>query len=316
MLRIQTKADLEVLVNHFGFQLVDEYHFEQYKFSLFFLATLPPDVVVPGPPGSPEAHKWLWQTDLVTLELTLNHVAEGAEPESLISGNVEPHRGFGHIAIHVGDVYSFCEQLEAAGIRFQKKPDEGRMKGLAFALLPSGYWVEIIGRPSTPFPSLKKPCCIPINFSQTMLRVKDPQQSLRFYQDVLGMTLLRSVHFSDFSLYFLATLSEEERASVPTDPEEAAAFIKGLHNPVLELTHNHGTESNPDFTYYSGNDTGLRGFGHIGFLVDNLVEACIKYEEAGIKFHKRPHEGMMKELAFIFDPDGYWIEIIQRNASM
>ena len=314
MLRIQTKQDVDVLTTHFGFQVVDEYHFPDWKFSLYFLATLPAGVTIPGPPGSPEAHAWLWQTDLVTLELTLNHVPEGEAPEVYINGNVEPHRGFGHIAIHVEDVYAFCDKLEAAGIKFQKKPDDGRMKGLAFALLPTGYWVEIIKR-GEPHPALE-PCTVPINFSQTMIRVKDPKASLNFYQNVFGMSLIRTIHFSDFSLYFLATLTPEQAAKVPSDPEEAAAFVKTLHSPVLELTHNHGTESNPDFTYYSGNDPGLRGFGHIGFLVDELVDACIKYEAAGVKFKKRPHEGMMKQLAFVYDPDGYWVEVIQRKANL
>ncbi len=51
--------------------------------------------------------------------------------------------------------------------------------------------------------------------AQTMFRVKDPQRSLSFYRDLLGMTLLRECHFGpesgDFSLYFLAHLSEEEK---------------------------------------------------------------------------------------------------------
>jgi hypothetical protein len=51
-----------------------------------------------------------------------------------------------------------------------------------------------------------------------------------------------------FSLYFLATLTDEQRASLP-DPssEEAMEVPRNMFQPVLELTHNHGTESNPDF---------------------------------------------------------------------
>lgn len=314
MLRIQTEADVSFLTKHFDFTIVDRYDFPEWKFSLLFLATLPPGEVVPGPPGSNEAHNWLWTTDLTTLELTLNEPSpEG--PEKYISGNVEPHRGFGHIAVNVDDVYATCSRLEEAGVGFQKKPDEGRMKGLAFALLPSGYWLEIIKRGEL-HPSVAKPCSIGSNFSQTMIRVKDPKVSLQFYQEVFGMTLLCTRHFSDFSLFFLASLSPEEAAAVPqfASDDEAMQFVKTLHNPVLELTHNHGTESNPDFHYISGNDTGLRGFGHTGFLVDDLNAACADYEAAGIQFKKRPTDGNMKNIAFVYDPDGYWVEVIQRAA--
>lgn len=54
------------------------------------------------------------------------------------NGNVEPHRGFGHIAVMTRDVYGECAALEADGVRFQKRPDEGKMKGIAFALDPDG----------------------------------------------------------------------------------------------------------------------------------------------------------------------------------
>jgi len=55
-------------------------------------------------------------------------------------------RGFGHIAFNVEDVYAMSAALEAAGVAFQKRPDEGRMKGLAFCLDPDGYWIELVKR--------------------------------------------------------------------------------------------------------------------------------------------------------------------------
>ena len=62
------------------------------------------------------------------------------------NGNEEPNRGFGHIAVMTPDVYAAYEELLAKGVNFQKKPDEGRMKGLAFAKDPDGYWIEIVRR--------------------------------------------------------------------------------------------------------------------------------------------------------------------------
>ena len=60
------------------------------------------------------------------------------------NGNVTPCRGFGHIAVMTPDVYAASAELEANGVKFQKRPNEGRMLGLAFALDPDGYWVSFL----------------------------------------------------------------------------------------------------------------------------------------------------------------------------
>ncbi len=145
--------------------------------------------------------------------------------------------------------------------------------------------------------------------NQTMLRIRDPQPSLAFYQDVLGMTLLQKLDFEEmkFSLYFLAYLGEGE--TIPDDPAERARFIFNRET-TLELTHNWGTESDPDFRGYHDGNADPRGFGHIGISVANVTEACARFEAMGVPFKKRPQDGKMKDIAFITDPDGYWIEIL------
>ena len=142
--------------------------------------------------------------------------------------------------------------------------------------------------------------------NQTMLRIKDPEPSLAFYQDVLGMTLLDQFDFPDnaFSLFFLGY----PQSDPPEAPAARAAWV--FEQPaLLELTHNHGTELDPDFSYHHGNDE-PQGFGHIGISVPDVYAACARFDDLGVTYVKRPDDGNMKGLAFLQDPDGYWIEIL------
>ncbi|KAJ3491911.1 hypothetical protein NLI96_g343 [Meripilus lineatus] len=143
-------------------------------------------------------------------------------------------------------------------------------------------------------------------FNHTMIRVKDPKVSIQFYTETLGMDLLSEQAFSSFTLYFLGydhskgTLTAEEKAQSRFDREG-----------ILELTHNHGTESDPEFQgYSSGNTDPGRGFGHIAITVPDIQAACERFEKLGVPFKKRLTDGTMKNIAFILDPDGYWVEIV------
>lgn len=82
---------------------------------------------------------------------------------------------------------------------------------------------------------------------------------------------------------------------------------------MLELTYNHGTETISDYHYHNGNSE-PRGFGHICITVPNLYVACERMLSLGVPFQKKPEEGRMKYVAFIRDPDDYWIEIMQYHA--
>ena len=74
---------------------------------------------------------------------------------------------------------------------------------------------------------------------------------------------------------------------------------------VLELTHNHGTESDPNFKgYVSGNSDPGRGFGHIAVSVPDIEKACARLEGMGVPFKKRLTDGTMRNIAFALDPDG------------
>lgn len=162
------------------------------------------------------------------------------------------------------------------------------------------------------FPGVHKdvpPATAGFAFNHTMLRVKDPTVSLDFYTGVLGMRVLRRLDFPEmkFSLYFLARLQDGE--SVPEDEEARNEWLFSQRG-ILELTHNWGTESDPGFQYHDGNAQ-PQGFGHICFSVPNLAEAIRWFDEKGVPYVKRPEQGKMKNVAFIKDPDGYWIEIVE-----
>ncbi|XP_027178640.1 lactoylglutathione lyase isoform X1 [Coffea eugenioides] len=142
---------------------------------------------------------------------------------------------------------------------------------------------------------------------QTMYRIKDPEASLKFYSEVLGMSLLKRLDFPDmkFSLYFLGY---EDTSSAPSDPVERTSWTFG-RKATIELTHNWGTDKDPDFKGYHNGNSDPRGFGHIGITVDDTYKACQRFERLGVEFVKKPDDGKMKGIAFIKDPDGYWIEI-------
>lgn len=145
--------------------------------------------------------------------------------------------------------------------------------------------------------------------NHTMLRVKDPTASLAFYTGIMGMTVVRKDDYPNgkFSLYFLAHLHPD--AQPPEDKAARKQWIKQQRG-ILELTHNWGTETQDDFQYHNGNQA-PQGFGHICFSVPDFAAAVAFFDTHNVTYQKRPEDGSMKDIAFIKDPDGYWIEIIQ-----
>ena len=120
----------------------------------------------------------------------------------------------------------------------------------------------------------------------TMLRVGDLDRSIAFYTEVLGMRLLRRHDYPDgkFTLAFVGFQDEAEGA-------------------VIELTHNWGVES-----YELGN-----GYGHIALEVPDAYAACeaIKARGGRVTREAGPMKHGTTVIAFVEDPDGYKIELIQ-----
>lgn len=145
--------------------------------------------------------------------------------------------------------------------------------------------------------------------NHTMLRVKDPQRSLDYYTRIFGMCVLRRLDFPEmaFSLYFLALPAPGE--TIPETTEERTVWTFSQRG-VLELTHNWGSEDDASCQYHDGNRE-PQGFGHICICVPDLDAAVAWLDENGVEYVKRPDQGRMPDVAFVKDPDGYWIEVIE-----
>ena len=121
----------------------------------------------------------------------------------------------------------------------------------------------------------------------TMLRVGDMQRSIDFYTKSMGMQLLRTTDRPDqkYSLAFVGYANESQQA-------------------VIELTYNYGVSSY---------DLGA-GFGHIAIGVDDIYGMCERVRAAGASVTREPGpvKGGTTIIAFVQDPDGYKIELIQQ----
>ena len=122
----------------------------------------------------------------------------------------------------------------------------------------------------------------------TMIRVNDLTESINFYQNIFGMKVLRQKEYPEgkFSLAFMGYGDE-------------------ISNTVLELTHNWDTNK-----YDHGS-----AFGHIAIEVDDVYKACeeIKIKGGNVVREAGPMMGSKLLLAFVEDPNGYKIELIQKG---
>ncbi|KAF8809015.1 glyoxalase I [Phlegmacium glaucopus] len=113
--------------------------------------------------------------------------------------------------------------------------------------------------------------------------------------------------FADFTFYFLPFNHDGKELTL----KKKRPLDFPVKVCVLELTHNHGTESDPNFQgYANGNSDPGRGFGHITITVNDVEKACERFDKLGVQFRKRPSDGKLRNVAFILDPDGYWVEVI------
>jgi lactoylglutathione lyase len=127
-----------------------------------------------------------------------------------------------------------------------------------------------------------------MKYLHTMIRVNHLNESIAFYTDVLGMNLVAKTDYPDgqFTLAFLSYGTTKD-------------------DPCIELTYNYGKHS-----YEHGN-----AFGHIALGTDDVAATCDRVRRRGGKILREP--GPMKHgttvIAFVEDPNGYKIELIERK---
>ncbi len=143
-------------------------------------------------------------------------------------------------------------------------------------------------------------------FNHSNLRVKDLQKSLDFYIKVLGFEIVKPTFLYNPEDGTTLTL-------IAYNSSNSLYHNKGFtdRQGVLELAHTPGKENDPDFKYNNGNSEPYRGFGHICLSVDNIKVVEHDLLEQGNKFQKKLSDGRQKDIAFVLDPDGYWIELIE-----
>ncbi len=128
-----------------------------------------------------------------------------------------------------------------------------------------------------------------MRYLHTMVRIHNVNESLAFYQEVLGLRKIRS-HENEkgrFTLIFMAAPADEHSA-------------KTHKAPLIELTYNWDPEPY----------TGGRNFGHLAFEVKNIYDFCSQAQTLGVVINRPPRDGRM---AFIKSPEGISIELLQKG---
>ncbi|MCZ8181758.1 MAG: VOC family protein [Beijerinckiaceae bacterium] len=131
-----------------------------------------------------------------------------------------------------------------------------------------------------------------MEYLHTMVRIRNVEESLRFYRDALGLVETRRIDNQQgrFTLIFLAA---------PGDVEHAKAH----KSKEVELTYNWDAED------YAGG----RNFGHLAYRVDNIYETCAHIQAMGYTILRPPREGRM---AFVKSPDGISVELLQKGDNL
>ncbi|OAG04303.1 Glyoxalase/Bleomycin resistance protein/Dihydroxybiphenyl dioxygenase [Paraphaeosphaeria sporulosa] len=184
---------------------------------------------------------------------------------------------------------------------------------------PSGPYPA--GKHIIPPPRPVSPSTAGYSLNHLMLRIKDPEKSIRFYNDCFGLHTVFIFNAGPWTIYYLG-------------PRDTNISTLGTSKGLLELYH---IPADSSVEYQNGNEyqNGGVGFGHVGFTVPDVGEALERVKAFGFEVikpleadkedgmglpervvmgdHGKVSEGykhVFRQLAFVKDPDGYWVEIV------
>lgn len=119
-----------------------------------------------------------------------------------------------------------------------------------------------------------------------MIRIRDPQASLKFYIDLMGMRTVFTMNVGPFTIYYLGyPQTAAHRADLKAWAEDTSGKLAQTLG-LLELYHIHGSETKPEGYYSTGNSPPHLGFGQLGFTVPDVPAAVKRMQDAGVPILK------------------------------
>ncbi|KAL4938894.1 hypothetical protein BDV06DRAFT_231479 [Aspergillus oleicola] len=291
MIRVKDPKASLAFYSHLGLSVLQEFHLPQFKQDLYFLAYDSAKSI---------SHGKLPSDRQGVLELSHNYGIAKTH-----NGNFDP-KGFSHLCVSVDSIAATCKSLIDASYTFQKSFNP--QDGYAVVLDPDEYWVMLIPQNRDGNETATTTTDVQTyRLNHTMFRVKDKDASIKFYEDVCGMTLKHTFRNREagFDCYYLGYSPCNKTITDGPYPNNKD------HEGLLGLIWYYGTEKQDGLVYHGGN-TDPEGFGHICISVDDTGPACERFEKYGVSWVKKLKDGPFR-IAFLTDPDGYLIEIIQNE---
>ncbi|KAH8838887.1 hypothetical protein MCOR27_001409 [Pyricularia oryzae] len=290
MLKVKDPKASIAFYKHLGMDLLSEYKVPDHKLELYFVAG---DSAISASHGTHQSDRE------GVLELSYSYGIENTS-----GGDQEP-RGLRPVCLSVDNVQTTCKALCDAGYRINCNSEEET----AHVLDPDGFWIKLVAHRS--LGRIDDTATADYKGSKvhhTMIGVRDKNVSRKFYEQVFGMTWKYEQHSTQAGRdRFLLGCGKPHTSGPSVDISKPDVKCEGL----LELLCIEDTKNKDGMKHHNGN---LKPDdpGHICISVDDIHAACERLESLGVQWQKRLMDGPFR-VAFIHDPDGNLIEIIQNE---